>query len=161
MRFAQSFLKDEIPVGEALSNMLNIFGDQFEFDPEATELSTPVLEVLSSKRGVCQDFAHLSLAALRAWGLSACYVSGYILTQPPEGEERLIGADASHAWISVFIPGFGWVELDPTNRKVCGQQHIRVATGRDYSDVSMLSGAVTGGGSHTIKVEVTVMPLED
>jgi transglutaminase-like putative cysteine protease len=158
--FARSFLGDEIPIGVALARMLDIFGDSFKFDPEATELSTPVLEVLSQRRGVCQDFAHLSLAALRAWGLSACYVSGYILTEPPEGQERLVGADASHAWISVFVPEFGWVELDPTNRKVCGQEHIRVATGRDYSDVSMLSGAVTGGGDHTIKVEVTVLPIE-
>lgn len=161
LQFAGSFLQDTLPIGTALTQMLAIFGDQFEFDAEATEVSTPVIEVLAQKRGVCQDFAHLSLAALRSWGLSACYVSGYILTEPPEGEERMTGADASHAWISVFIPGFGWVELDPTNRRVCGQEHVRVATGRDYSDVSMLSGAVTGGGNHTINVEVTVLPIGD
>jgi transglutaminase-like putative cysteine protease len=159
--FARRFLGNEISIGEALGSMLDIFWDEFKFDPEATEVSTPVSDVLAQKRGVCQDFAHLSLAALRAWGLSACYVSGYILTEPPAGEERLLGADASHAWISVFVPNVGWVELDPTNRKVCGKEHIRVAYGRDYSDVSMLSGAVTGGGEHTIKVEVTVMPMEE
>lgn len=158
--FAQRFLGDDIPIGAAMAHMLDIFGDEFGFDPEATDVSTPVEEVLAQQRGVCQDFAHLALAALRSWGLSASYVSGYILTEPPEGEERLTGADASHAWVSVYIPGFGWLELDPTNRKVCGQEHVRVAYGRDFNDVSMLSGAVTGGGGHTIKVEVTVAPVE-
>ncbi len=161
LEFAQNFLSDEVAIGEVLSIMLDQFWKEFKFDPEATEVSTPVQEVLEQKRGVCQDFAHLSLAALRAWGLGASYVSGYILTEPPAGEERLLGADASHAWISVYIPDFGWVELDPTNRKVCGEEHVRVAYGRDYSDVSMLSGAVTGGGEHTIKVEVTVLPMEE
>lgn len=159
--FTKRFLADDLPIGKALAKMLDLFWEDFKFDPEATEVSTPVTQVLFEKRGVCQDFAHLSLAALRSWGLSASYVSGYILTEPPAGEERLLGADASHAWVSVFVPGFGWVEVDPTNRKVCGREHVRVAYGRDYSDVSMLSGAVTGGGDHTIKVEVTVLPMEE
>lgn len=159
--FAKSFLADDLPIGKAITKMLDLFWKDFKFDPEATEVSTPVTEVLAQKRGVCQDFAHLSLAALRSWGLSASYVSGYILTEPPAGQERLLGADASHAWVSVFVPEFGWIELDPTNRKVCGEEHVRVAYGRDYSDVSMLSGAVTGGGDHTIKVEVTVLPMEE
>lgn len=158
--FASRFLGEDLSIGEALRNMLDIFHEEFEFDPEATEISTPVREVLAQRKGVCQDFAHLALASLRSRGLSGCYVSGYILTNPPEGEERLVGADASHAWISVFVPEYGWVEVDPTNRRVCGEEHVRVAHGRDYTDVSMLSGAVTGGGEHTIKVEVTVAPVE-
>ena len=158
--FAQRFLSGDAPVGQALQGMLNLFAEEFQFDAEATEVSTPVGQVLAQRRGVCQDFAHLALSALRAWGLSAAYVSGYILTEPPEGKERLAGADASHAWISVYVPEAGWVELDPTNRKVCGDEYIRVAHGRDFFDVSMLSGAVTGGGEHSVDVEVTVTPLE-
>jgi transglutaminase-like putative cysteine protease len=98
------------------------------------------------------------IAALRARGLAACYASGYILTMPPPGQPRLLGADASHAWVSVFLPGSGWIDVDPTNNLVCGDQHVAVAYGRDFSDVSMLSGAVTGGGEHTIAVEVTMQP---
>ncbi len=158
--FGQRFLSDEQPVGSALAAMLQAFREEFEFDPEATEISTPVLEVLEKRRGVCQDFAQLMIAALKSCGIAACYASGYILTNPPPGQERLIGADASHAWLSVHIPGHGWIDLDPTNNLVCSDQHIRVAYGRDYDDVSMLSGAVTGGGEQDIKVEVTVHPVE-
>lgn len=157
--FGARFFPDATTVGEGLKAMLTAFKEEFEFDPEASDIYTPVEQTLSTKRGVCQDFAHLMIAALRAQGLSACYASGYILTMPPPGEPRLIGADASHAWVSVFLPENGWIDVDPTNNLACGDQHIAVAYGRDFSDVSMLSGAVTGGGDHTISVEVTMEPI--
>jgi len=157
--FGQRFFTDETSLGSALAAMLNAYHTEFSFDPKATEINTPVSEVISTKRGVCQDFAHSMIASLRACGISARYVSGYLQTVPPEGEERLVGADASHAWVSVYTPELGWVEIDPTNNMVCGDQHVRVAYGRDYSDVSMLNGAVTGGGEHTLTVEVTMEPV--
>ncbi len=158
--FGQRFVNSARPLGAALSDMLDAFATEFKFDAKATEISTAVNTVLKERRGVCQDFAHLMIASLRACGLAARYVSGYILTEPPEGQERLEGADASHAWLSVFMPGHGWIDLDPTNRIVCGDQHVKVAYGRDYFDVSMLKGAVTGGGEQTLTVEVTVRPVE-
>ncbi len=157
--FGMSFLNDNTPVGEAIEDILRAFQNEFQFDPKATEISTPIADVFTTRRGVCQDFAHAMIASLRACGLSARYASGYILTHPPEGKERLVGADASHAWVSVFIPEIGWVDVDPTNCLVCGDEHARVAYGRDYSDVSMLKGAVTGGGKHTIDVKVTMEPI--
>lgn len=158
--FGQRFINSTRPIGKALSDFLDAFAEEFTFDPQATEVSTPVNTVLKERKGVCQDFAHLMIAALRACKLSARYASGYILTEPPEGQERLEGADASHAWVSVYIPHHGWIDIDPTNRIVCTDQHIKVAYGRDFFDVSMLKGAVTGGGDHTIKVEVTVKPVD-
>ena len=132
----------------------------FEFDSEATDLSTPADEVFLHRRGVCQDFAHLMLACLRSQRLPARYVSGYLLTQPPEGESRLLGADASHAWVSVWSPDNGWVDLDPTNNIRCGDEHVTVARGRDYADVNPLRGAVTGGGEQLMEVAVTMDPAE-
>lgn len=157
--FGMRFLSDDIPIGPALLSMLDAFRAEFEFDPKATEISTPITEVLSNRRGVCQDFAHVMIASLRSCGLSARYASGYILTHPTEGEDRLTGADASHAWVSVFVPEHGWIDLDPTNRLVCGNEHACVAYGRDYADVSMLKGAVTGGGEHSIEVMVSMEPI--
>lgn len=157
--FGARFLAGDAPIGKGILALLQAFKDEFKFDPEASDIYTPVEQTLSHKRGVCQDFAHLMIAALRAQGLAACYASGYILTMPPPGQPRLVGADASHAWVSVFIPNSGWVDVDPTNNLVCGDQHVAVAYGRDFSDVSMLSGAVTGGGEHTISVEVTMQPI--
>ncbi|MCH6258941.1 transglutaminase family protein [Puniceicoccaceae bacterium K14] len=158
--FGMRFFKDEIPIGKALLEILNCFKNEFEFDSTATEVNTPSSEVLQNKRGVCQDYAHLMISAMRACGLSCRYASGYILTMPPEGMPRLIGADASHAWVSVFVPGIGWVDLDPTNNCVCADQHVCIGYGRDYSDVSMLKGAVTGGGDHQLSVEVTMEPID-
>lgn len=131
---------------------------EFEFDPEATTVSTPVLEVLERKRGVCQDFAHLMIACLRSLGLAARYVSGYLLTQPPPGQPRLVGADASHAWVSVYCPGIGdgWVDFDPTNNLLPDTQHITLAFGRDFADVSPQRGVILGGGLHQPDVAVTV-----
>jgi transglutaminase-like putative cysteine protease len=141
--------------------MAKIFRE-FKFDPEATTVSTPVMEVLEKKRGVCQDFAHLMIACLRARGLAARYVSGYLLTHPPPGKPRLVGADASHAWVAVYAPGFAddWVEFDPTNNLLPDTEHIIVAMGRDFGDISPLRGIILGGGGAEPDVAVTVTPLD-
>jgi transglutaminase-like putative cysteine protease len=132
-----------------------IFTD-FAYEPGATNLATSVSDAFAMRRGVCQDFAHLGLSCLRAFGIPARYVSGYLMTRPPPGGERLIGADASHAWLAVWIPGHGWVDLDPTNDMIPGQEHITVAWGRDYGDVSPVSGVMFGGGAHEVAVSVDV-----
>jgi transglutaminase-like putative cysteine protease len=131
---------------------------EFSFDPTATDISTPVEQVLRDKRGVCQDFAHLMLAAMRSLGLPARYVSGYLMTLPPPGMVRLQGADASHAWISAWSPEAGWIDFDPTNGVIPSEQHITVAYGRDYDDVSPISGVLLGGGDQVISVGVDVIP---
>jgi transglutaminase-like putative cysteine protease len=130
---------------------------EFKFDPRATDVSTPVGVVLRQRRGVCQDFAHLALACLRLQGIPARYVSGYILTRPPPGQPKLQGADASHAWVSVWSPETGWVDLDPTNGLVVGDEHISFAYGRDFDDISPLTGVLLGGGAHTVHVSVDVV----
>ena len=132
-----------------------IFND-FKYDPKATTVATPLEEVLQNRRGVCQDFAHLGIALLRSLGLPARYVSGYLRTRPPEGQPRLVGADASHAWFSVFCPNVGWVDFDPTNNVQPGEEHITVAYGRDFGDVSPVAGILTGGGQHQVMVSVDV-----
>jgi len=134
------------------------FGKQFTFDPKATTVSTPIAEVLTHRRGVCQDFAHTFISCVRQHGLPAAYVSGYLLTTPPPGKPRLRGADASHAWVSVFIPGTGWIDYDPTNTCFVATGHIVVARGRDFSDVSPVKGLFTGGGLHTLVTAITVEP---
>lgn len=158
IEFGSRFFAQDGPIGEGLIAMLAAFKTEFKFDPQATDIYTPIEDTLEKKRGVCQDFAHLMIGALRAQGIAARYASGYILTMPPPGSPRLVGADASHAWVSVYLPGHGWVDVDPTNNLVCGDQHVCVAYARDFSDISMLSGAVTGGGEHTVAVEVTMQP---
>jgi len=135
-----------------------IFSD-FVFDTTATDVSTPVGQVLRQRRGVCQDFSHLALACLRAMHLPARYVSGYILTAPPLGVPKLAGADASHAWISVWAPEFGWVDFDPTNGLRPLDEHITIAYGRDYDDVSPISGILLGGSEHSVSVGVDVLPV--
>ncbi|MGA4637316.1 transglutaminase family protein [Pseudomonas solani] len=157
------FAEDCFPLGRPLllcaaALMEKIFTG-FDFDAEATQVATPLTEVLERRRGVCQDFAHLMLACLRSKGLAARYVSGYLLTQPPPGQPRLIGADASHAWVSVYCPRNGWVDFDPTNNILPDLEHITLGWGRDFSDVSPLRGVILGGGSHDPEVRVTVMPL--
>ncbi|MEO6320231.1 MAG: transglutaminase family protein [Polaromonas sp.] len=142
----------------ALDLTQRIFRD-FEFDPHATDISTPLDQVLKGRRGVCQDFTHLMIGCLRSIGLPARYVSGYILTHPPAGQPRMIGADASHAWVSVFCPSLGWVDFDPTNRCLVQQEHITLGWGRDFSDVTPLRGVVLGGGENELQVNVTVTPL--
>ena len=131
---------------------------EFAYTPNSTDLSTSVADVLRMRRGVCQDFAHLMIGCLRSLGLPARYVSGYLRTEPPPGQPRLVGADASHAWIAAYIPGMGWYDFDPTNNSVAGETHIVLAWGRDYSDVSPIRGVLIGGGRQTIAVGVTVAP---
>jgi transglutaminase-like putative cysteine protease len=135
-----------------------IFAD-FKFDPKATTVATPLEEVLEKRRGVCQDFAHLGIACLRSLGLPARYVSGYLRTHPPQGQQRLVGVDASHAWFSIYCPGMGWVDFDPTNNCQIGEEHITVAYGRDFGDVSPVAGILTGGGKHDVKVSVDVAEI--
>ena len=148
----------DTPVLIAAQKMMHKIFTEFTFDSGATEVTTPLIEVLENKRGVCQDFAHLMIACLRSRGLAARYVSGYLLTAPPPGQPRLIGADASHAWVSVFCPQNGWVDFDPTNNMLPGNEHITLAWGRDFSDVSPLRGVILGGDSHELDVKVTVAP---
>ena len=137
--------------------------DDFEYSTESTEINTPAVEALALRKGVCQDFAHIMVACLRMVGLPARYVSGYLLTQPPPGQPRLVGADASHAWVSVYVPGVaghdGWYDFDPTNDRLPGEDYVTLAVGRDYSDVSPMRGVIHGGGRHTLHVGVTVAPL--
>jgi transglutaminase-like putative cysteine protease len=128
----------------------------FKYDPVATTVATPLEEVMEKRKGVCQDFAHLGIACLRSLGLPARYVSGYLRTHAAPGQARLVGADASHAWFSLYCPSVGWVEFDPTNNVIPGEEHITVAYGRDFGDVSPLSGILTGGGTHEVKVAVDV-----
>ena len=127
---------------------------EFTYDPRATTIATPIKDVFRTRRGVCQDFAHLQLAAVRSLGLAARYVSGYLSTTPPPGKPKLVGADASHAWVSVFCGEAGWVDLDPTNNQLAGDRHIVLAWGRDYDDVSPVKGVILGGGPHTVEVSV-------
>ena len=134
---------------------------EFTFDAAATQVATPLVQVLEQRRGVCQDFAHLMLACLRSQGLAARYVSGYLLTQPPPGQPRLIGADASHAWVSLYCPRHGWVDFDPTNNLLPNLEHITLGWGRDFADVSPLRGVILGGDTHKPEVAVTVMPYDE
>lgn len=147
------------PVLAAAFDLIGRIKREFVFDPAATDVSTPVQTVLKLRRGVCQDFSHLALACLRAKRIPARYVSGYILTHPPPGRPKLQGTDASHAWISVWCPPVGWIDLDPTNGTIVSGEHVAIAYGRDYDDVSPISGVLIGGGQHTVSVSVDVNPL--
>jgi len=133
----------------------------FKFDTRATTIATPIEQVLKNRRGVCQDFAHLHIGCVRAWGLPARYVSGYLETIAPPGKEKLVGADASHAWVQVFIPPNGWVDFDPTNDLLPSERHIILAWGRDFDDVSPVRGVIVGGGKHTLDVGVDVSRIID
>ena len=155
----QSFTPGKQLVPAAFDLTQRIFSE-FEFDPNATDVGTPLSQVLANKRGVCQDFSHLMIGCLRSIGLACRYVSGYILTKPPEGQPKLIGSDASHAWVSLYSPVYGWVDFDPTNNCLVQHEHITVAWGRDFSDVSPMRGVVLGGGAHSLDVSVTVEPID-
>jgi transglutaminase-like putative cysteine protease len=145
---------------EAAFDLTRRIFDDFEFNSRATDISTPLEQVMRGRRGVCQDFAQLMIGCLRAIGLPARYMSGYILTHPRAGQPRMIGADASHAWVSVFCPELGWVDFDPTNRQLVQHEHITLGWGRDFSDVTPMRGIVLGGGAQTLDVQVTVTPLD-
>ena len=143
---------------EAVSDLMHRIHAEFEFEPGSTTVSTSVDEVLYQKRGVCQDFAHLMLACLRGHGLPARYMSGYLLTDPPPGRARLLGADASHAWVAGYAPGYGWVEFDPTNDRLADQRYITLAWGSDFADAVPLRGVLLGGRGQRMDVEVSVIP---
>jgi transglutaminase-like putative cysteine protease len=149
------------PLLEAVLDLTRRIHADFRYDTWATTVATPILEVLEIRRGVCQDFAHLQIGCLRSCGLAARYVSGYLLTYPAAGQERLQGADASHAWVSVYCPGFGWIDMDPTNNLAPSDEHIVLAWGRDYDDVSPVKGVNLGGGRHWVSVGVDVVSVND
>jgi transglutaminase-like putative cysteine protease len=149
-----SFTPGQPLVQSAIDLMHRIHAD-FRYRPATTEISTPVLATFRARTGVCQDFSHVMIGCLRSIGLSARYVSGYLVTGTP-GRKRPIGADASHAWVSVFCPVLGWVDLDPTNDAIPRQQHVTVAIGRDYGDVAQLRGVIRGGAEHKLSVAVQV-----
>jgi transglutaminase-like putative cysteine protease len=144
------------PVLDCALDLIRRIHTEYSYDKSATTIDTPVEQVLADRKGVCQDFAHLAISCLRALGLAARYVSGYLETLPPPGKPKLEGADASHAWVSLFIPDSGWVDLDPTNNLIPGESHITLAWGRDYGDVTPVKGVVMGGGAHTLSVTVDV-----
>jgi transglutaminase-like putative cysteine protease len=158
-----------VALAAARDLMARIHAD-FTYESQSTEVNTPALEALAQRKGVCQDFAHIMIACLRAMGLAARYVSGYLLTQPPPGQPRLVGSDASHAWVAVYLPdlpgadaGHGWYDLDPTNNRdgweTPGEDYVTLATGRDFSDISPIRGVIHGGSQHTLAVAVTVEPM--
>lgn len=150
------------PILMALLDLMARIGREFRFQSGVTTVSTPVARVLQLKAGVCQDFAHLMIAGLRSLGLPARYVSGYIRTRPPPGKERLRGADQSHAWVGCWLgPELGWIDLDPTNDLIVGDEHVVLGWGRDYTDVSPVLGVLLGGGEHTLEVSVDIEPQDE
>jgi transglutaminase-like putative cysteine protease len=155
-----AYAKPDFPPGAPLltciMNLTHRIFDEFIFDTDATTIGTPLLEILHHHHGVCQDFAHLQIGCMRSLGLPARYVSGYLVTKPPPGQRRLIGADASHAWISAYIPGYGWIDFDPTNDTMPNDQHITIGWARDYDDLSPVKGVTTGGHGHTLEFSVDV-----
>jgi len=144
------------PLFECASELMTRIYTDCYYTPGATRIGAMPAEILRGRKGVCQDFAHLMIGCLRSLHLPCRYISGYLRTYPPKGEKKLFGSDASHAWVSVFFPGHGWVEFDPTNNILGGSEHIIIAWGRDFGDVSPLKGVITGGGPHTLKVAVNV-----
>ena len=153
----QSFAPGRPILAAAMDLTSRIFRE-FQYRGGVSDVSTPVRDVFAMRQGVCQDFAHLMIACVRSLGLAARYVSGYLLTRPPEGKEKLVGSDASHAWVSVFAGEAGWVDFDPTNNVIPGVDHITFAWGRDYGDVSPINGFIVGGGMHQVSVAVDVSP---
>jgi transglutaminase-like putative cysteine protease len=158
--YARESFGPDMPLIEGARDLTRRIFTDFKYDTKATTIATPLEEVLDKRRGVCQDFAHLGIAFMRSLGLPARYVSGYLRTRPPAGKPRLVGTDASHAWFSIFCPAIGWVDFDPTNNVQPGEEHITVALGRDFGDVSPVAGILTGGGRHVVKVSVDVEPLD-
>jgi transglutaminase-like putative cysteine protease len=161
--FASYALQSFTPQRSMLDGLLDLTArihNDFRFDRKVTNVRTTTDEVFRKRRGVCQDFAHFQIACLRSLRLSARYVSGYLRTHPPPGQPRLVGADASHAWVSAYCPGIGWIDLDPTNNVVSSTGHVTLAWGRDYGDVSPLYGVIQGGGAHVLNVAVDLEEIE-
>lgn len=157
---AQSFPAGKPVLAGAMDLTRRIYAE-FVFDNSATNIATPLGEVFAKRRGVCQDFAHLQISCLRSLGLAARYMSGYLRTQPPPGRKRIFGADASHAWVSLCLPGYGWVDIDPTNNRLLTEEYVTLGWGRDYGDVSLIRGTLGGGGSHTLYFSVNVEIAEE
>ena len=156
LKFALTSFTPDRSVFEATENLMQRIYKEFEYKPGHTTVSTPLAQVMKERKGVCQDFAHLAISCLRSVGLPARYISGYIETLSPVGVEKLIGTDASHAWFSVFIPGMGWTDFDPTNNCLVSDQHITIGWGRDYADIAPLVGVILSSGSHELTVSVDV-----
>lgn len=159
--YARQSFPPRRPILEAVAELNSRIHRDFTYDAQATTVTTSVEEAFELRRGVCQDFTHLAIAGLRGLGLAARYVSGYLRTRPADGRRPLVGADASHAWLSVYLGPAGWVDLDPTNDLIPDVEHITVAWGRDYGDVPPLRGVFVGGGRHRHVVRVTVTPLDE
>lgn len=157
--YAASSFEPGRPCLDAARDLMRRLHRDIAYAPGSTSVATTVEQVLIHRQGVCQDLAHLLIACLRSHGLAARYVSGYLLTQPPPGKPRLVGADASHAWVGVYCSGSGWVDLDPTNNLEPSDQHVTAAWGRDYEEVSPVRGVVLGGGQHEVRVAVDVTPI--
>jgi len=159
--YADSSLTPGRPIGEAVTDLMHRIHADFAYDKTATTVTSTIADVLDQRAGVCQDFAHLTLSCLRSHGLAARYISGYLATTPPPGKERVVGADATHAWAEVWIPGDGWLAIDPTNDQWAGDRYVTVAWGRDYGDVPPVKGVIfTDAKSSTLSVSVDVAPLE-
>ncbi len=156
--YARRSFRRGVPMSVALDELAHRIHRDFTFDPAATSVTTPLEEVFVRRRGVCQDFAQLMIACLRSVGVPARYVSGYIVTRPPPGHPRLVGADASHAWVSAWCPRAGWIDIDPTNDRRIDQDFVTLAWGRDFSDVTPLRGVILGGGEQVLEARVTVTP---
>jgi transglutaminase-like putative cysteine protease len=161
VEYARASFQRERPLLACVLELNARIYTDFKYDKEATDTSTAVARVFELRAGVCQDLAHAGIAAVRSLGLAARYVSGYLLTSPPPGRERLVGADASHAWFSVWIPPFGWIDFDPTNDRLTSSGHITVAWGRDYGDVAPIHGIITGGSEHEVDVAVDVVASDE
>lgn len=157
--YAQSSFLPNRPLVHVVTDLMQRIHSDFTYDPSSTTIATPLSDVLQFRRGVCQDFAHLAIGCLRSFGIAARYVSGYVETLPEPGKPRLVGADASHAWFAVYVPSTGWLEFDPTNNTMPFDQHITLAWGRDYTDVTPLKGIAFGGGQNTLSVSVDVLRL--
>jgi transglutaminase-like putative cysteine protease len=154
--YASDCFRPRRPLLGAAKDLMSKIHAEFKFDAEATTVTTPVMKFFEQKRGVCQDFTHFMISCLRSTGLAARYVSGYVLTQPGRARQRVAGAEASHAWVALFVPSLGWIELDPTNNVMPSGEHITLGWGRDFSDVTPLRGVINGGGNQTIEVTVAV-----
>jgi len=165
--YARPVFLPGLPVLVAAEALMRRIHADFRYESDSTDIGTPAVEALAQRRGVCQDFAHIMIGCLRGLGLPARYVSGYLLTVPPPGQQRLVGSDASHAWVSVYAPPADdatapgqWHDFDPTNDRVPGEDYVTIAFGRDFGDVSPMRGLLHGGGEHTLDVGVTVEPLD-
>jgi transglutaminase-like putative cysteine protease len=155
--YARSKLDPDLDAVDACVRLMHAIHSDFRYDPDSTHVATSPREVFLKRRGVCQDFAHVLICCLRSIGIPARYVSGYLLTHPEPGKEKLVGADASHAWVSAYLGKAGWLDLDPTNRRIPGWEHLTVAWGRDYADVAPVQGVYVGGSYTSLEVSVDVM----